>query len=179
MFHELLEKYRSTSDLNRFLIKGGLLYIPWRVFQKWLILKGQYTEFTNVWATIYLRIARFCLSVTGWSTEVNIPERKLWLVGANEAIQVEYDCLGVNLLFVFAFFVIAYFGKTSIKLWFIPLGMTIVFLLNALRMAALTVVVAYYPQNLDLFHHFIFQGMIYLVVLCLWWVFHRLVSPKH
>lgn len=173
---ELLTKYRQSSQLNQFLIKGGLLFLLWRVFRKWMLLKGQYLEFTDYWADIYLLIARLSLRVLGFKTEIDYSVNKLWLSGANEAIVVVYDCLGVNLFAIFTIFILAYPGNLKTKAWYIPAGLAVIFLLNAWRMAALTLVVARWPEQMDLFHHFIFQGLIYLVIFAMWYFFGK--NPK-
>lgn len=178
MLNLLITKYKDTSDLNRFLIKGGSLFLCWRIFRKWMILHGQYTHFTEVWAKVYLKIARFVLSLFAYDTTICFPDRKLWLTNASEAIVVAYDCLGVNLLFIFMIFIVAYPGSIKRKAWFIPLGIAIIFLLNSLRMAALTIVVAKHPDQMDLYHHFIFQAVIYLCIFALWWWFSNLDKKK-
>ena len=179
MLKSVIHKYKSTTDLNRFLLKGGSLFLLWRVFRKWMILHGQYTHFTEVWATVYLKIARFVLTITGFKTEVSYPERKLWLVGSSDSIVVAFDCLGVNLFFIFMIFLLAYPGRVKYKCWFLPMGLLGIFLLNALRMAALTVIVAHHPDQMDLYHHFIFQAVIYLFIFTLWWWFSKLEKRKH
>ena len=178
MFKKIIQKYKSTTDLNRFLIKGGPLFLAWRMFRKWMILHGQYTHFTEVWATVYLKISRFVLTISGFETTVSYPDRKLWLSNANNAIVVAYDCLGVNLLFIFMIFIVAYPGRVKLKVWFIPFGVVAIFLLNAFRMAALTVVVAKHPDQMDFYHHFVFQGFIYFFIFALWWWFSKLDKKK-
>lgn len=178
MIKNLLDKYRNTTDLNRFLLKGGSLFLVWRIFRKWMILKGQYTDFTQNVSIAYLWLSRFFLNILGISNTVNYSERKLWLAGASEAIVVVYDCLGVNLFFVFLIFMIAYPGNIKTKLWFIPFGFVVIFILNAMRMAALAKVVDCCPSRMDLFHHFIFQGIIYLAIFTLWWWFTSIGITK-
>lgn len=178
MIQKILDKYHSTSDLNRFLIKGGGLFLLWRVFRKWMILKGQYTDFTQVVSHAYLNIANFTLKLFGINTGVDFASRKLWIEGAGEAIEIVYDCLGVNLFFVFSIFIFAYPAKSKSRLWFIPMGLVSIFLLNGFRMAALTVVVAKIPSQMDFFHHFVFQGMIYIFIFALWWWFTRLSAKN-
>ncbi len=171
MLKKLINKYRSTTDLNRFLIIGGSLFLLWRVFRKWMILEGQYMEFTNTWASAYLIIANFVLSILGYDTSVDPSMNKLWLTGASQSIEVVYDCMGINLFFIFMIFIMAYPGRLRTKLWFIPTGIGLIFLLNSLRMAALAVIAANKYHLLDLYHHFIFQGVIYLIIFVLWWWF--------
>lgn len=172
--NKIVEKYKGTTDLNRFLIKGGLFYLMWRVFRKWLILKGQYADFTQVMAEIYLKIAKFILNILGWDTNVSYTDRKLWITESDNAIEVVFDCLAINLFFIFAIFILAYPGRVKTKAWYIPCGFIVIFLLNAMRMAALTPIVAKWPEQMDLFHHFIFQGMIYLFIFTMWWYFTKL-----
>ncbi|MFA9392851.1 MAG: hypothetical protein ACERKD_23790 [Prolixibacteraceae bacterium] len=178
MIRKLLDKYNNTSDLNRFLVKGGALFLAWRVFRKWMMLKGQSTDFTQGVSTAYLWLAKLFLRIFGVQTTLDYPTRKLWINGANQAIEIVYDCLGVNLFFVFLIFMLAYPGKVKIKLWMVPVGFVLIFLLNAMRMAALTKILACCPQHMDLFHHFIFQGIIYLGIFGMWWWFTSMNHKK-
>ncbi|MBN1925482.1 MAG: archaeosortase/exosortase family protein [Prolixibacteraceae bacterium] len=178
MFRRLIEKYKQTTDLNRFLIKGAILFLAWRVFRKWMLLNAEYSSFTQAVSIIYLKTSRFFLTVFGFDTHVNFEERKLWLTGAKESIEIVYDCLGVNLFAVFLVFMLAYPGKVSLKSIFIPVGFLLIFLLNAFRMAALTYIVAHWPEKMDLFHHFIFQGIIYIGIFLIWFAFIRIGKTK-
>lgn len=178
MLNKILNKYHQISDLNRFLLKGGSLFLLWRVFRKWMILDGQFTDFTQVVSVGYLRIARFFLNLFQYNTSVDYSTRKLWLNGSEQAIEIVYDCLGVNLFFVFLIFMLAYPGKPKIKAWFIPMGFAVIFLLNSMRMAALTVIVDCCPSKMDLYHHFIFQGLIYLGIFAMWWWFTFFQNKK-
>lgn len=176
--NNLINKYKETSDLNRFLIKGGILFMLWRVFRKWMFLKGQFTDFTQIASVVYLNIVRFFLDILGYDTSINFSERKLWITGAANAIEIIYDCLGLNLFFIFMIFILAYPGSYKIKMWFIPAGLIDIFLLNSMRMAALTPIVANKPHLMDLYHHFIFQGVIYLYIFGMWWLFTKIASKK-
>jgi exosortase/archaeosortase family protein len=174
MLHRLIEKYKQATDLNRFLMKGTVLFLAWRVFRKWLIVKGKTSAFTQAVSWLYLKTSRFFLTVFGFDTQMNLEERKLWLTGASESIEVVYGCLGINLFAVFLVFIIAYPGKLWLKSVFIPAGFILIFLMNALRMAALTYIVDKWHEHTDLFHHFIFQGLIYVGIFIIWLYFIQL-----
>lgn len=178
MFRKIIDKYKQTTDLNRFLIKGGTLFIVWRIFQKWMILEGQYTNFTQLASSLYLKTGSFFLNLINYDVTVNYPQRKMWLVGSEQAIEVVYDCLGINLFFVFLVFLLAYPGKIRTKRWFIPMGLIVIFMLNSMRMAALTIVVNCCYHRLGFLHHFVFQGIIYLVIFGLWVWFSNFKQEK-
>lgn len=154
------------------------MFIVWRGIRKWMILEGQYTDFTQLASSLYLKIGSLALKVSGFDVIVNYPLRKMWLNGSSQAVEIVYDCLGVNLFFVFLIFLIAYPGKLNTKAWFIPMGLLIIFLLNSLRMAALTVVVDCCYHRMDLLHHFVFQGIIYLAIFGMWVWFSNLKQEK-
>ena len=178
MFKNLLHKYHSTSELNRFIIKVIPLFLIWRGFRKWMILKGQNTDFTQSVSSAYLWVAKLFLNIFGISTTVDYSARKLWISGASEAIYIAYDCLGVNLFFVFMVFIFAYPGRIKTKSWLIPLGFLIIFILNAARMAALAKVLECCPSRMDFLHHFVFQGIIYVGIFGMWLWFTKLESKK-
>lgn len=177
MLKTAIAKYKETTNLNRFLIKGGVLYLVWRVFRKWLMLRGQYTNFTNVVADVYVWIAKTVLMLFGADVSANFDLNCLWIADASNSIRIVYDCLGINLLFIFTIFILAYPGKIKIKFWFIPMGIIFVFLMNAFRIAALTAIVAQHPEKMDFYHHFVFQGVLYLFIFGLWWWFTKLNRP--
>ncbi len=165
--------YKETSQLNRFLIKGGVMFMAWRVIRKCLFLWGQYGEFTQIFSYAYLKVSAFFLKLFGVSYNVEYASRKLWVVGSNQAIEIVYDCLGTSLFATYLIFMLAYPGKLKTKVWYLPMGLAVIFLLNAARMAALTVIANRWYSLLDLFHHFIFAGFIFLAIFILWVIFVR------
>ena len=174
----LLNKYRETTDLNRFLIKGLIFFGAWRGFHKWYYMNEHFGKISDVLAIWYLNVANFFLKLFGIKTGVSKPECKLWVEGASDAVQIIYDCLGINIIAVFVIFIFAYPGKIRTKAWFIPAGLVAIFFLNAMRMSALTIIVDKWPHLMDLFHHFIFQGIIYVFVFAFWYWFISLSKKK-
>jgi len=153
----------------------------WRVIRKCLFLWGQYGGFTQVFSYAYLKVSAFFLSLFGVEYNLDFASRKLWVEGSSQSIEIIYDCLGTSLFATFLIFMLAYPGKIKTKMWYIPMGLVIIFLLNAARMAALAVIAHKWYAHLDLFHHFIFAGFIFLAIFILWVVFvrsQRSISPS-
>jgi exosortase family protein XrtF len=71
-------------------------------------------------------------------------------------------------MILFAAFVIAFTGKLKKTLLFILIGITIIHILNILRIALLTMALYYYPASQHLLHGVIFPLIIYGVVVVLW-----------
>lgn len=152
--------------------------MSWRAFHKWYYMNESFGQISDILAVWYLNVANFFLHVLGIKTGVSVPECKLWIAGATEAVQIIYDCLGINIMAIFIIFMLAYPGKIKVKAWFIPMGLVAIFILNAMRMSALAGIVNKWPHLMDLFHHFIFQGIIYLMVFGLWYWFIKMSRVK-
>ena len=179
MFKRILAKYNETTDLNKFLIKGIALFMAWRVFRKWMLLNGEQTEFTHWFATIYLKVVGFLLSFLAFDPIIDYPSRSLWLEGSTHSIYVAYDCLGVNLFFIFLIFIVAYPGLIKHRIQFVISGFLIIFLLNSMRMAALAWIVSKWPEKMDFYHHFVFQGVIFAAIFAMWFMFSQLNQKKN
>jgi len=79
-------------------------------------------------------------------------------------------CNGLKVMGLFALFVIAFPGKHLHKWWFILAGMVIIHITNALRVSALTIIEAKWPQYLDFNHNVTFQVLIYGVIFLMWYL---------
>lgn len=178
MLKKIIEKFNKSSELNKFLTKGVVLYFLWRIFRKYMLLWGQYEDYTSAFAGLYLKVSDFFLKFLGFASIADYDTNKLWIKGSENSIEIVYDCLGTNLFAIFLIFIIIYPGRLISKLWYIPSGLIVIFILNAMRMSAMAYVAYVKPQNFDVFHHFIFQGIIYISIFLMWFGFVRL-SAKY
>lgn len=101
--------------------------------------------------------------------------------GHREVIAVYEGCNGLNIIIIFLAFVLA-FGKPGKKLlWFIPMGVAIIYLLNIARIATLFYVSKYMEQYLYFTHKYLFTAILFggVFFLWYWWVRYLYVRPRH
>jgi exosortase/archaeosortase family protein len=79
---------------------------------------------------------------------------------------------------LFGGFVLAFPGPWQRKLWFIPLGMALIWVLNVLRVAALALNHHYAHQSVDFNHHYTFTFMVYACIFGLWMLWARRLAVK-
>lgn len=79
-------------------------------------------------------------------------------------------CNGLKVMGLFALFIIAFPGKNLHKWWFILSGIIIIHITNAMRVSALTIIEAKWPQYLDFNHNVTFQVLIYGVIFLMWYL---------
>jgi len=91
-------------------------------------------------------------------------------------------CNGVPLFAAFSIFILAFPGPWRIKAWFIPLGILLIHVLNAIRVAVLCIVVTINYDWLNFNHDYTFYVVVYGAVFLLWawWVkrFGRPAAPS-
>lgn len=96
----------------------------------------------------------------------------------NHGVWIGEPCNGVKVFGLFAIFIIAFQGKWYHKLWFIPMGILIIHIANAIRIAVLTIISAENPSILDFNHNITFQVLVYGIVFGLWYVWVNKFSKR-
>ena len=87
-----------------------------------------------------------------------------------EGVRIVWGCNGIKQSFIFAMIMLFARGPMKHKLWFIPLGLVCVYLINVSRLLFLTYIVRDYPESFEFWHGGVtkygFYGLIFLM-----WVF--------
>lgn len=119
------------------------------------------------------------LRALGFSAAPSPANTQLLLLGGRPAVWVGPACNGLVLYALFAGFVLAYPGSWGRKLWYIPLGIALIYLLNVLRVAALALNQHYAPGTLNFNHHYTFSTIVYACIFGLWMLWaRRLADPQ-
>ncbi len=87
-------------------------------------------------------------------------------------VAVEGSCSGLKQFYQWTVLMLLFPGPWLKKLWYIPLGLLVIHIVNILRIVILSVVVVYWPQNWDFIHEWILRPFFYVVIFAMWvlWV---------
>ncbi|MDR7208279.1 exosortase family protein XrtF [Flavobacterium piscis] len=87
-------------------------------------------------------------------------------------LRIIEGCNAVSVIILFVSFVIAFSGKFKTTLGFILFGVLIIYVLNVIRIALLTVLLFHFIENEHILHGVLFPLIIYGMVFLLWiiWV---------
>jgi exosortase/archaeosortase family protein len=88
-----------------------------------------------------------------------------------EGLLVAGPCLGLELFVAFGALVVAYPGNWRNKLWFVPLGLLSIHVLNLLRVIALLLLLKFAPSYLEINHKYIFYVLVYALIFLMWLLF--------
>jgi exosortase family protein XrtF len=87
-------------------------------------------------------------------------------------LRIIEGCNAVSVIILFVSFVIAFSGKIKTTILFILSGIVVIYLLNVIRIALLTVLLFHFPEKEHILHGVLFPLIIYGTVFLLWviWV---------
>ncbi|MFD2784124.1 exosortase X [Hymenobacter rubripertinctus] len=155
---------------QRFLLLAALMYVAWVLgYEHGLALDGRLDDAlsVNLAAT-----SAGLLRLTGFAagTQADVPT--IVTMYDQAAVIVGNPCNGLVLYALFAGFVLSYPGNGRRRLWFIPLGIATIYLLNVLRIAVLALNHTYWYHTVEFNHHYTFTFVAYGAILVLWarWV---------
>lgn len=87
-------------------------------------------------------------------------------------IRIVEGCNAISVIILFVSFVIAFSGKLKATLLFLLAGSVLIYVLNVIRIAILTILLFHFPENEHILHGVLFPLIIYGLVFLLWvfWV---------
>lgn len=94
-----------------------------------------------------------------------------------KTLKVADPCNGLELMVLYAGFIICFPGVLRRKAGFLLAGWVLILLLNILRCLLLVLIFVYYRKYLDFSHHFVFTFIVYMVIFWLWYRFTQKQGP--
>ncbi|UTW62736.1 archaeosortase/exosortase family protein [bacterium SCSIO 12741] len=165
-------KLSTSNPLIRFLVFSVLLYVLWYVlYELWIHPQGAVDAFA---INQIVEHARFILEAIGYRLnpdDVYAGEfvNTIGILGT-AGVWIGDPCNGITLFALFTGFILAFPGPIRRKLWFIPMGILSIHLLNVIRVVALVIVSNYWPETLDFNHTYTFTILVYSYVFLLWYL---------
>ncbi|MCH2197541.1 MAG: exosortase/archaeosortase family protein [Flavobacteriales bacterium] len=172
----MIQKLRE-NPLLRFLVVGALVYLLWYVTYEFVLRPHTHLDEWVVNQIVFG--TEFFLELLGY--ELTPYTRFEWMnhVGilGSPGVTIGEPCDGVILFALFATFIIAFPGPIKHKLWYAPVGILSIHLINVLRVVALAVIVDVDPELLDFNHDYTFTIIVYAFVFMLWYIWIQRFSP--
>jgi exosortase family protein XrtF len=114
---------------------------------------------------------------TDITIEENTEETFIKLIYNNRYVaRMIEGCNAISVIILFIAFVVSFSGKLKPTLLFIFGGSVVIYILNVIRIALLTVLIYYFPKQESLLHGVLFPLFIYGVVFILWVIWVRKFS---
>jgi exosortase family protein XrtF len=161
-------KLSFSNPFIRFIVIAPGVYLMWYLLYEFYL--QPHTNFDHFIIDNLVWITESILNILGYELRPHVGEFANF-VGIIDShwIEIGAPCDGITLLSLLVVFVMAFPGPIKHKLWFLPLGLLCVHLINALRIVALVIIVSVSPESLQFHHDYTFTVLVYLFVFGLWY----------
>lgn len=93
-------------------------------------------------------------------------------------IEMQFGCSGLQQFLLVIILFLIYPGKWKSKIWYIPVSVVVVHVLNLIRFVAISLYSSYDTAHFSLIHDWIFRPFIYLGIFLLWVIWVELINKK-
>ena len=172
-------KYLKLHQFARLLINVVILSAIWYIFYNYFRDKNFvdyfYEEITYILTLSQLFVSKIILNIIGY--EVEIYGKTIKIIGSY-GVHLDRGCLGRNVIGLFAGFILAYPAIIKSKLWYIPAGISVFFMVNVIRIIALAITDSCCLHMLDFNHHIVFQYLTYGIIIIMWAVWLKFFKKQ-
>ncbi len=180
----IIRRYRLDvfKDVALFILITLVIHYAYRFWayqlDYWPAKEAVYNLEGKMAETVYYPSAWFVENVLRIEI-TRVDQTKTLYFTNNGYIAVNRSCSGFKQILQFVLLMIIFPGSWKRKLWFIPLGVFIVYLTNIFRIVGLSVVIITLPEHWDFSHDYVFRPFFYVVIFMLWvWWVEKLARPK-
>lgn len=163
--------FNNTSASKLFLIKCLIIYLLWYVVYDLCLHQTRILD-DAVIHNLALCSSFFLKSIGYTLIDFSSYDTGIVTLGidGSHGVWIGDNCNGIALFALFTGFIIAFPGKIWHKLIYIISGITLIHLLNVLRISALCLISLYAPQALDFNHTYTFTIIVYAFIFFLWYL---------
>ena len=167
---------RKNMDVIGFIAKLGALcgfYFWWFSPNVWSlpIISTLYGYFVHYVLLSLIESSVWVLNLLGYGAEV-VNQRYLDLYDLEFNVHVKNFCLGIDMMFTLTALIISFPGKWKDRLWFIPIGLIGIQLINIGRIVGLCLSFLLLKKGSFVDHHDVFNviAVIFIFFLFVMWV---------
>ncbi|MCF8367655.1 MAG: exosortase/archaeosortase family protein [Bacteroidales bacterium] len=176
--NELIKKYHlyAFKDVAIFMIILLVFHVLWKIFVN-DILSVAFITSSGYWLAhqVYLG-SRWFLELVNVNVvafdEFNIGgalrKNVFYHAENNGYVAVNLSCSGIKQFYQWFFLIALYPGPWKHKLWFFPLGLGIIHIVNIIRIVGMVYVTIYLPDNWHFMHDYVARPFFYVVMFLLW-----------
>jgi exosortase family protein XrtF len=171
VFFSFLPSMNLNKPLTRFLLKAVVLYLGWHLLWfYWIEPDGTLNHYLT-YNTAGISSAMLNLFSSHHFTLSPFDEQNTYLFKDGTAVVlIEHGCNGLILMVLFAGFIIAFPGPWRQKLWYVPLGIFGIYMINSLRVIGLAVNQMISQSSFDFNHKYTFTILVYGAIFYGWMI---------
>lgn len=176
---QLFQKYKSVLRFIAMFLGSYLVFSV--IYHLYLRLFRSATYYPDYITHLVAKQSEALIASMGYKAEIipHLSELSMKLIVNNTYLaRIVEGCNAVSIIILFAAFVLSFFGKLKLTLFYLLSGSVIIYAMNIIRIAILAIGIYEYPQHTEFLHSIIFPLIIYGTVFILWVIWVRIYSTK-
>lgn len=174
---QLFKKYKSV--IRFILIFLGSYFIMSLFYNIYLELSNSSKYFPDFFTFLVSVQTEAVIEFLGYASKI-IPHEsedsmKLF-INDHFLVRIVEGCNSISIIILFTSFILAFFAEAKKSILFILAGSVIIYVMNIIRIAILTVGIYEYPHRGEFLHSIFFPLIIYGTVFLLWIIWVRIYS---
>lgn len=167
----LFVKYKSVIRfIITFLVVYGVLSISYKLYLDYSESSRFYPDYLT---HLVAKQSQSLIETAGYVTQIephsNEPSMKL-IINKKFVARVIEGCNSISIIILFISFIIAFAGKWKTTLFYALFGSVLIYTVNLIRIAILSIGLYHYPWRKEILHVVIFPLIIYGLVFLLWMI---------
>jgi exosortase family protein XrtF len=175
--------------IKLFLLKGLLFFVLWKALYLFLLLPHRVLDAPMTYTVSMgtTKALNFLDASNTFSSKAGVYKNVIDEVAHNDAqmdifasgkliLSIADGCNGLELFILYAGFIICLPASLWRKAIFLFFGSLMIFLVNILRCAILTLIALHYPRYLNFSHHYVFTFLVYIFIFSLWLLYTKKLS---
>jgi len=178
---DFLKGDKRLAEPVLFVVKVCLVYIVWRFLKNAGeenpdFLFGYWGKFYDMMGNLLVSFASGILSFMGYN---HIHNGRIIIIEGTRGLQFADLCIGIAPIFLFTGIIFSYGNNNKARLWFIPLGIVAINIINVFRLVCLALIQKHADQYFNFAHSYLYVVITYglIFVLVFWWM-NRLAFQK-
>ncbi len=166
-------KDEALANVAAFIIKVALVYCTWRLLKYSGetypgFLWGGWSAFYDLMGSLLTKTDSLILRL------IDVPhimKHRLIIIEGTRGIYFADLCLGIAPMFIFSGIILSVGNNWRNRLWFIPLGLILIYIINVFRLLALLLLQKKSNELFDFAHDYLYVTITYSLIflLVVWW----------
>ena len=114
-----------------------------------------------------------------FGNEISLTEKVFLNFPSGYGVKIIWGCTGIKQTFIFLIIMLLARGNWKHKLWFVPVGIFCCYIINILRIAAITLIVKNHQEFFEFYHGFVFKYLYYGLIFLMWLLWEEKIYRKN
>lgn len=176
----MIDLFRKYNSVIRFIVIFLGSYFIFSLFYNiYLELSNSTTYYPDFFTYLVSVQSHAVIDLMGYSSFITPHDTEASMklfINESFLVRVVEGCNSISIIILFISFILSFFAGLKLTLFYILAGTVIIYVMNIVRIAILTIGIYEYPQHAELLHSIIFPLIIYGTVFILWLIWVRIYT---